>query len=1638
MKKVFYKSVIKTAAAFVFALLFLSCEIGLGPQIDLEAPVVKLTSHKDNDAVASSFRLEGTAYDNEGVTRLSIDFDDKDIHYYITTDGVWHKKTSSTEWVAVSSDKASVSYSGTHLTWSVEVDSSDAAVPGSTFSFTIIAEDKVGNSSKNSKVDCSLIVDENLPSASIIKPELFTAYSTAQQKFNSYALKDANVLSRLLNGTVTLSGRLDGALSTRELLLEFDNGTSLPSTVTGYGDADTTVASIAEANDFGASKTYFSKTLKVNENGITDLRSWTFDLKQSDWIYDGNNEDLKTEKHLIRVVATSLSNANAYERKVLGWFVWWPEADAPWITMNNGALSNDLAATSQIYPSSKLSGQVQDDDGIKSLVYSMYRRENDGNYSLYNSIQNVNISLAEANTKSSAWSVSSPNDNGVYKIVVTATDLGAKTDVAERYFTIMDVQPPKITITSPENGSSALARSDSNIVINGIVSDDGTVTSLKMVYLNPNLGSNPDNKIKYMSSSESDWQHASSSGYVDSLGNILYKLDLGSPTYSSTENKNSYSFSKTLNLFTDLGIGVSKKLSSQDFVFLATDSGGTSTVLSFSLTGDTEAPQLTFDTIKLLNSSGTKRYPEGSAAFDMNGSDIPNFPVINTGDKAVLTGTWSDNSTSAWKNISKIGDIKITWQGNETLATKKTDGTWTATITDVPHTSGVITVSLMDYGENSKTVTKSVFVESSSAGLERIASDSDDGSYAAGQKINISLEFTKNTTVEGTPSLKLNNGKTAVYKEGSGKAKHVFEYTVAAGDDVDRLLVTGINSSGVTWRDASTNGQFNVTLPTENAKTLSSRNIRIDTKSPKISSVTAITGSGAYKENSSILLMMEFSEDVTVESDDSLSDALKLNFTHGKTSTGTLASGSKIVLFTYDVAAGDNSSELKLDSVVHDSSVKVLDSAKNELTDWSLPSESLANKIVIDTQKPSVPAVNPAWSGNFVSDENGTSFTVSGETGATIEYSLDGSSWQTYKGPVSLTNNGTYTITARQTDKAGNVSDQSDIRTVTVDKGELLNLISAETVNGTYSCNTATSTITGVIEFRKSVKIPSGASVTLNVKNGSSNSKVVPINEAGTERSRYTFTYTIQEGDYTEENLDVTAWSFNTVTLGLNEVSVSLPATTSDKRFTSNREIKILTGRPSVVSWNFTGEGKDAKLIITYDRVISKVSSKEITFEMAASDFKIPAVLTPAEYSSLLSEIPSLGTYYKEGVNGASIVDSNLVNDTASKYILDYAYDDNNETIRNLFTAKDKHKVTVPVKASAVKVSGKTLTVSLGSLYALPVKGADYTLTIPEGTVVDAVKNENAEMVQTVTSEGIEAPVIRINKVKQTISSTGITSSSSVKMPETAAMKISCRTPGATIKFAVSGGVDNNVAKGQESTLVHVNKSPQFFQTKTSDPAAPSITSSSLTYSVPITLGEGNNENNTLDYDTVKGLKFAITAQSSKNGSTATAYEYATRTVLKFVVSGNYDAGNGNNGDTQTTIKENGNTLYFRDLKVWIIGGDAPSGGNASSATPLSWADSRNFKLMKGALTNNYNMYGTWYWITWDVSAATYHGFAIGDVPSDAQDNGPTEWYVSECAWVAQKENYVLYPGETLEMAIENEGVYQATFMFRIKNKGTR
>lgn len=1607
-------------------LIFSSCQIGLGNAIDLEAPEVFLTSHKDSDYVGQNFRLAGTASDNEKVKKLSIDFDEADIHF-VLENGVWKKKTSYTaDWVTISAAEGSCSVVDKTISWSVLVTTSDAKVgTGSTYSFTIIVEDEIGNSGKTSKLEGSLVVDENIPNVTINSPELFDTYAKLQSEYSKFVLNDGNVVAQLLNGTLVLNGRQDAAASFKEFRIEFDNGIT-DSKIVDSSNYEIPVSSIStecisNTYPFDRSTIYYSKTLKVGQDNISDLRTWNLQIKPEDWITSEKNKELATGKHIIRVVATSISNSETWQRKILGFFTWYPEADKPWITLYTGTDSLLSVSTDQTYPSTKIFGLVQDDDGIKSLTYSLAKQNSDKSFT--NIKTNETLALAEENTKNSQWYIESPAESAVYKLSVTVTDMYNNISSLDRYFNVLDVQPPKISLGTPAEGSNVFSYAGTSIPLSGTVSDDGKIKSLKVAYLYPEKSL--ENKIKFINHAEPDWNKSS-----DSEGNLIFEIPLPEPSFDNTTKIFTYNFNKNLDLFNDLKISSEKPLKTQDFVILAVDDVGGATVYPFAISGDSESPTISFSKFERYNVNNVLTSTYGLP------SDLT-LGVIKSGDYAKIYGKWNDNSTSHWNIFDKINDISFAWGENSKFSdfTMNSNGTWSVIVQNIPSVSTTLVATLKDYAGNETSTEQSITVDKAEIGIERIGAETEDGSYKAGSIIKFTLEFTKAAIFEGNgkPYLTLKNDGIATCKDDFdttadgkkvGKTKLTFEYTINDEDQnlkMDENFITGINSNDCVWQDANTKVTFlngfeaNILkILKENGKVLANRNIYIDTQSPKIKDITCFSKIGSYNAGKELTFKIEFDEAVNITNE----NEIKLNIT-GLTHQSTSKVGSNILLSKYKVNDSANSDKIAVSSVTATSS-NIKDVAGNDGDSSIINYTKTFDNIKLDTKAPSAPSVSGITNGSVITEDNANvGFSLGNvETDATAKYSIDdGVQWSDYTKVVSLVNNGTYSIKAYQIDAAGNESEKSETYTVTIDRGALLKRISATTPNGTYK---AGDTINGYLEFRKTVTLPDGAKVKLNVESGNE----VLITNPKTEAETFNFEYTVKEGDLVDD-LDVTELLFDSVTLGGINVPIKLP----ESKLATNKDIKVLTGNPIVKDLSITGQDENAELTVTFDRDVSK-GSGTITLTQDSDTFRVPTVLTVAEYNDLKATLGNaIDTYYKKGVNGATLnSDNTLTPDTSTKYILDFTYDNDSKVLCKLFTENNLHVVTIPIYSSAVSVSGSTLTAKLTGEFKLPVKGAEYSVSISEGSIIDSVGNGNVIYTDTETAHGVEKPEIRIQKNGYKISWTNTrspTTNSDVTMPETASMKISCRTPDAIIKYFLNP---------KESDEVLVND-VVYHKTETGDVNVikPTDNTEAYTQNTPVTLGSTISNNK---FSNAKGLKIAIAAYSKKGDYQEDAYEYAARTVLKFEVNNNfYD----NSQTKETNISENNIKLKTNDLKVWVTGGDATSGDNTIETFPLSWRDFSKFKLMK--VENNGNPTGgNWYWITWDLSAPAYHGFVAGDVPLDANDNGPTTCYPGQCTWNPLKSNYVLHPGETLRMQLttgHNNGG-RANYYFAIKNEITR
>ena len=194
--------------------------------------------------------------------------------------------------------------------------------------------------------------------------------------------------------------------------------------------------------------------------------------------------------------------------------------------------------------------------------------------------------------------------------------------------------------------------------------------------------------------------------------------------------------------------------------------------------------------------------------------------------------------------------------------------------------------------------------------VTNVSSTTANGSYNAGQVVQVTVTFSEPVVVTGTPTLTLNTApsRTASYVSGSGTSTLTFDYTVQAGDtaaDLDYAATSSLALAGGTIKDNATNNAT-LTLPTVGgASSLGGqKNIVIDTTAPTVTNVTSTTANGSYRSGQSVAVTITFSEAVTVTG----TPTLALN--SGGSAGYASGSGSTTLTFTYTIGAGENSADL--------------------------------------------------------------------------------------------------------------------------------------------------------------------------------------------------------------------------------------------------------------------------------------------------------------------------------------------------------------------------------------------------------------------------------------------------------------------------------------------------------------------------------------------------------------------------------------------------------------------------------------------------------------------------------------------------------------------------------------------------------
>ncbi|WP_136623504.1 heparin lyase I family protein, partial [Bradyrhizobium centrolobii] len=357
-----------------------------------------------------------------------------------------------------------------------------------------------------------------------------------------------------------------------------------------------------------------------------------------------------------------------------------------------------------------------------------------------------------------------------------------------------------------------------------------------------------------------------------------------------------------------------------------------------------------------------------------NNSNLPPSPAI-TGNALVGNVVTLYGSVTAGYSITKVTIFDGTTQIG--TATINSDNTWSFTTTALPNGVHNFSAKVTNAtGTSAGSVPDSITVGTVTSPVDTTAPTvssvaasgtgitSGNGTIGVGSVVTLTVNLSEAVTVAGgTPTLTLNDGGTATYAGGSGTSALTFSYTVAAGQNTSDLAVTAVNLNAATVKDSAGNAANLAGVVTNPSGTL-----QIDTTTPTVSSVAAsgsgiTSGNGNLNAGDVVTLTVNLSSAVTVAGG---TPTLTLN--DGGTATYTGGSGTNALIFSYTVAAGQNTSDLAV-TAVNLNAATVKDSAGNA-ANLAGAVTNPSGTLQIDTTAPTVSSV--AASGTGITSGNGT------------------------------------------------------------------------------------------------------------------------------------------------------------------------------------------------------------------------------------------------------------------------------------------------------------------------------------------------------------------------------------------------------------------------------------------------------------------------------------------------------------------------------------------------------------------------------------------------------------------------------------------------------------------------------------------
>jgi len=705
------KNLFKVILTFFAAVTFFSCDlpVGLGAKLDIFGPVITITNPSQRKSVRTEFSLEGTASDDSGVNLMMV----KAVTRGRELARQWRYKNGTGWEISNNSGSTWAPYenavwSGTNksASWKVFI---DLNIVGSVpeegeYTFGVQAWDKGDFSDDNSYKTVVLIVDRDAPSISVTYPIIYENTNAdyidlASKADGDDAKTDPSYLGKFITQGFDLKWQIDD--------------------FSPIWSVDIRLYKANEAAPDDNNYIYkYSKNLppppdKINPadyqrpNGSESIPELTKPagaygegyLKNP--IIDNDTQGITP----IKIIATCYDAAgNKNSVSTLGYFVYWPKANRPWIAFSDdmysandyygtdvSANSNTENKTFMVYPNKDIKATAYQAHGLKEVQYTVWVIPTSGDpvklgaessaVFQYGGTAKNEPSQSGIYSTIFPWKFEVPDLTGYY--IVRAKAIGAPTayssntnNASDEYvmlFRVNDITFPDFP-SSPEPAASDplfMAIDNNNqIKISGIVSDATNIESLCLAWINPESeGFAAMSQLNYFRDQNyKGWQtilnyngpgNTTTETFQSSYPNRLWKIPVtkylgklkpdGKYEYpdgiDEVTKRRMFKYEQIISL-TNLNIGNGKQpLKSQMFLLRAENPAKHATIITYAPQGDTTAPVIQIENVKIMDGTTTKA------------TCIPNtYTVI---DKFVenwtiqINGIWEEDSLGKWKDEQK-------------------------------------------------------------------------------------------------------------------------------------------------------------------------------------------------------------------------------------------------------------------------------------------------------------------------------------------------------------------------------------------------------------------------------------------------------------------------------------------------------------------------------------------------------------------------------------------------------------------------------------------------------------------------------------------------------------------------------------------------------------------------------------------------------------------------------------------------------------------------------------------------------------------------------------------------------------------------------------------------------------------------